>query len=204
MADVQPLRALHYDLGRAGRLDRLTSPPYDVIDAEARAELAARSPHNAVEVDLPEGEDRYGHAATLLEEWKRDGILVQDEKPAFWALQQTYRMPDGSERVRSGFFCKVRITDYGPGLIRPHERTHPAAKEDRLNLMRTTKANLSPIFALYPDPQGTAWSALEPATSEQALGRGDGRRRNHTQGLAGRRPECDCRGAGTRSPSASS
>jgi uncharacterized protein (DUF1015 family) len=170
MADVQPLRALHYDLDQAGTLDRLTSPPYDVIDATARAELASRSPHNAVEVDLPEGEDRYAQAAELLEEWKRDGVVVQDDEPALWALQQTYRMPDGSQRVRSGFFCKVRITDYGPGLIRPHERTHPAAKEDRLQLMRTTKANLSPIFALYPDPEGSAWSALEPATTESPWG----------------------------------
>jgi uncharacterized protein (DUF1015 family) len=165
MADVQPLRALHYDLDQAGPLDRLTAPPYDVIDASLRAELAARSPHNAVEIDLPEGEDRYAHAADLLEQWKSEQILVQDEEPALWALEQTYRMPDGSERVRSGFFCRVRITDYGPGLIRPHERTHPAAKQDRLQLMRATKANLSPIFALYPDPDGAARSALEPATA---------------------------------------
>jgi uncharacterized protein (DUF1015 family) len=162
MADVQPLRALHYDLGRAGRLDHLTSPPYDVIDANLRADLAGRSPYNVVEIDLPEGEDRYGNAAEILERWKREEILVQDAEPALWAMTQTYRMPDGTERVRNGFFCKVRISDYGPGLIRPHERTHPAAKEDRLQLMRATKANLSPIFALYPDEQQSAWSALEP------------------------------------------
>jgi uncharacterized protein (DUF1015 family) len=162
MADVQPLRALHYNLGRAGRLDRLTSPPYDVIDADLRAELAARSPYNVVEIDLPEGEDRYERAAETLGRWKREEVLVQDAEPALWALTQTYRMPDGTERVRNGFFCKVRISDYGPGLIRPHERTHPAATQDRLELMRTTKANLSPIFALYPDPQQRAWAALEP------------------------------------------
>jgi uncharacterized protein (DUF1015 family) len=164
MADVKPLRALHYDLGRVGRLDRLTSPPYDVIGADLRAELAARSPYNVVEIDLPEGEDRYERAAKALDRWKDEEILVQDAEPAIWALTQTYRMPDGSERVRNGFFCKVRISDYGPGLIRPHERTHPAAKQDRLELMRTTKANLSPIFALYPDPKQRAWAALEPAT----------------------------------------
>jgi uncharacterized protein (DUF1015 family) len=162
MADVQPLRALHYDLGRAGRLDHLTSPPYDVIDATLRADLSGRSPYNVVEIDLPEGEDRYDRAAETLERWKREEVLVQDAEPALWALTQTYRMPDGTERVRNGFFCKVRISDYGPGLIRPHERTHPAAKEDRLRLMRATKANLSPIFALYPDQGQSAWSALEP------------------------------------------
>src|ERR671931_338775 len=119
MADVQPLRALHYDQGKAGPLDRLAAPPYDVIDAAERAELAARNPYNVVEIDLPEGEHRYERAAELLEEWKRNGIVVQDDEPALWLLRQTYRMPDGSERVRRGFFAKVRISDYGPGLIRP-------------------------------------------------------------------------------------
>jgi uncharacterized protein (DUF1015 family) len=177
MADVQPLRALHYDLGKAGPLDRLSAPPYDVIDAPMRAELASRSPHNVVAVDLPEGDDPYEHAAALWEEWQRSGIVVRDPEPALWALTQTYRTPDGASRVRSGFFCRVRISPYGPGLVRPHERTHPAAKEDRLRLMRATKANLSPIFALYADPDGQAWSSLAPAMRAEPWGEvtdGDG------------------------------
>ena len=168
MAEVQPLRALRYDLGNAGPLDRITAPPYDVIDSEKRAELASKSPYNVVHVDLPEnGDDRYERAAALLEEWRQGSIVVQEGEPALWALTQAYRLPDGDERIRHGFFCRVRITDYGPGLIRPHERTHPAAKEDRLRLMQATRANLSPIFALYPDPRAEAWSALEATTRQE-------------------------------------
>jgi uncharacterized protein (DUF1015 family) len=163
MADVQPLRAIHYAEG-AGPLDRLAAPPYDVIDADLRRDLASRSPHNVVEIDLPQGDDPYRHAGELFEQWQMGGVLVRDSEPALWALTQTYRAPGGGERVRHGFFCRVRITDYGPGLIRPHERTHPAAKQDRLELMRVTRANLSPIFSLYSDPGGDAWSALTPAT----------------------------------------
>ena len=170
MADVQPLRAIHYDLDAAGPLDRLAAPPYDVIDADLRRELASRSPHNVVEIDLPEGDDPYAHAGELFEQWQMQGMLTRDREPALWALTQTYRAPDGTERVRHGFFCRVRITDYGPGTIRPHERTHPAAKEDRLRLMRATRANLSPIFSLYDDPAGEAWSALEPATESAPWG----------------------------------
>lgn len=170
MADVQPLRALRYDLGMAGPLDRLTAPPYDVINAPMRAELASRSPCNVVAVDLPEGEDPYGAAGARWEEWQERGIVVRDPEPTLWALTQTYRTPDGATRVRSGFFCRVRISPYGPGLVRPHERTHPAAKEDRLRLMRATKANLSPIFSLYADSDGRAWSALEPVTHAEPWG----------------------------------
>jgi uncharacterized protein (DUF1015 family) len=64
----------------------------------------------------------------------------------------------------------VRVTEYGPGKIRPHERTHPGPKEDRLRLTRATKANLSPIFSLYDDPGQSAWAALEPFTNGQAYG----------------------------------
>jgi len=165
MAEIKPLRALHYDPAVAGPLDRLTAPPYDVIDAAERRALVAKSPYNVVEIDLPEGADPYGHASELLDAWRLQGIVVQDSAPALWALTQTFTGPDGSQRTRHGFFAKVRVEDYGPGRIRPHERTHPAAKEDRLRLMRATRANLSPIFTLYPDAAGRAWSALEPATA---------------------------------------
>ena len=171
MAEIQPLRALHYDLAAAGPLDRLVAPPYDVIDAPQRAELAARSPFNVVGIDLPEGDpDPYARAAELLEEWRAEGIVVRDREPALWALEQTFTGPDGAQRTRHGFFCKVRLTDYGPGQVRPHERTHPAAKEDRLRLMRATRANLSSIFSLYGDPAGTAWSALATATEQEPWG----------------------------------
>jgi uncharacterized protein (DUF1015 family) len=165
MADVEPLRALHYDVAKAGSLERLTAPPYDVIDPEQRAELAAKSPYNVVEIDLPQGDNPYRRAAELFARWRGEGVVVRDSDPALWVQRQTYRTPDGEERERSGFFCKVRIVPYGPGLIRPHERTHPAAKQDRLELMRATKANLSAIFALYPDDEGPAWRALEPTSA---------------------------------------
>src|SRR2546421_10395867 len=167
MADVQPLRALHYDLRSIGSLDAVTAPPYDVIDEAKRAELAARSPFNVVEVDLPVaqgGDDPYLHAQTTFEAWRQQGIVVQDREPALWPATQEYETPDGERRVRHGFLCRVRVEEYGPGRIRPHERTQPGPKEDRLRLTRATRANLSPIFSLFPDPDGEAWSALEPVT----------------------------------------
>src|ERR1700722_19987423 len=164
MTTIEPLRAFHYDLQRTGGLDDVVSPPYDVIDDQQRARLAARSPYNVVEIDLPEGgEDRYDNAARILGEWRSQGVVVQDEQPALWTLSQEYTGPDGVLRTRQGFFARVRVQEYGPGTIRPHERTHPGPKEDRLRLTRATKANLSPIFSLYSDPDRTAWAALSSA-----------------------------------------
>ena len=163
MATVEAFKALHYDLDRVGGLQPVVAPPYDVIDDAQRAELVARSPYNVVAIDLPRADgDPYAHAAALLERWRADGILVRDSEPALWALEQDYTGPDGRRRTRHGFFARVKVEDYGPGRIRPHERTHPGPKEDRLRLTRATHANLSPIFSLYDDPAGAAWSALAP------------------------------------------
>jgi uncharacterized protein (DUF1015 family) len=166
MADVQPLRTLRYDLSAVGSLDAVAAPPYDVIDAPLRAELASRSPFNVVEVDLPEanGGDPYLHAQTTMEAWLQQGVVTREREPAMWAMTQDYTGPDGNAYTRHGFFCRVRVEDYGPGRIRPHERTQPGPKEDRLRLTRATRANLSPIFSLFPDAEGEAWRALEPLT----------------------------------------
>src|SRR4051812_45787435 len=163
MAHVEPFRALHYDLDRTGGLQSVVAPPYDVIDAGQRAELLTRSPHNVVEIDLPQSDgDPYAHAADVFDHWQAEGVLVRDDEPALWALEQDYTGPDGQRRTRHGFFARVKVEDYGPGRIRPHERTHPGPKEDRLRLTRATHANLSPIFSLYDDPGGAAWGALAP------------------------------------------
>ncbi len=166
MAHVEPLQALHYNLERTGGLQDVVAPPYDVIDAEQRQVLERRSPYNVVRIDLPQGDDPYAAAARQLSEWRAQHVVVQDQEPALWALAQDYTGPDGRARTRRGFLARVRVEDYGAGRIRPHERTHPGPKEDRLKLTRATKANLSPIFSLFDDPQNAAWNALEPATQE--------------------------------------
>ncbi len=168
MADVQPLLALHYALEKTGGLQPVVAPPYDVVYHEGRAALMAQSPYNVVAIDLPippDGGDPYEYAASLFAAWRADGAVVQDETAAIWPLEQDYIGPDGRARTRRGFLARVRVDDYGPGRIRPHERTHPGPKEDRLNLTRATQANLSPIFALFSDPEQRAWKALEPATA---------------------------------------
>ena len=159
MAEVLPFRALHYELAT---LQDVTAPPYDVIDAQQRAALLQQSPHNVVEIDLPQGEDPYRNAAETFARWQADGTLQRDEAPALWALTQDYTGPDGRTYTRRGLFARVRVEEYGAGRVRPHERTHPGPKEDRLRLTRATRANLSPIFALYDDPAGAAWAAVEP------------------------------------------
>jgi uncharacterized protein (DUF1015 family) len=172
MADVRPFKALHFDLGKVGSLDAVAAPPYDVIDAAGRAALLARSPYNAVAIDLPkafdpadpssepEG-DPYERAASTISAWRQEGALVQDEAPSIWALTQDYTAPDGNSYSRNAILAAVRVVNYDEG-VRPHERTHPGPLEDRLLLTRATGYNLSPIFSLSTED---AWPLVEPALS---------------------------------------
>jgi uncharacterized protein (DUF1015 family) len=170
MAEVKPLKALHYNLGAVPSLGDVTAPPYDVIDAAQRAALVARSPFNVVEIDLPEapgGGDPYEHADETLEAWTLEGVLMADREPVIWALLQEYSTPNEGRLTRRGLLARVRVTDYGPGLVRPHERTQPGPKEDRLRLTRATRHNLSPIFSLHP---GSVWDHIEPHLAGEPWG----------------------------------
>lgn len=164
---------MRFDTAVAGELSSLISPPYDVIDESLRERLAGANPYNVVSIDLPQdpsGGDKYNHAADLVDIWLSDGALTTETEPALWVLRQRYTGPDGAERTRHGLFARVRVTDYGPGRIRPHERTHPGPKQDRLDLMRATKANLSPIFSLFGDDSGDIAAALLAIAEGEAFG----------------------------------
>jgi uncharacterized protein (DUF1015 family) len=179
MADALPIDALHYDLDAVGSMQDVVAPPYDVIDPAMRAELLERSPYNAVAIDLPkpygetgpqaaEQADPYTFAAQTIEAWLKAGALVQDQEPSIWAMEQEYTGPDGATHRRNGVFARVRVEDFESGVILPHERTLPGPKQDRLELMRATRCNLSPIFSLSTEDP---WPAVQRATEvEETIG----------------------------------
>lgn len=164
MADVKPLRAFHYNLDTVGSLTDVTAPPYDIIGPAEREKLTAKSQYNVVHVDLPMGEDPYAEAALTIGRWQHEKALIRDGSPAIWLLSQRYRTQDGNERTRHGILARVRAEQYGPGKIRPHERTHAGPIRDRLELTRATHLNLSPIFSLYSDPSLEIWGPLAQFT----------------------------------------
>ncbi|MCZ7588926.1 MAG: DUF1015 domain-containing protein [Gaiella sp.] len=145
MADVRPFRAVRY----ARPTDAVTTPPYDVIDLDQRRELLARDPHNIAHLTL---EPDPAIAGTQLRQWLADGVLVRDETPAVWWLEQDFVGPDGVRRSRHGIVASLGVEPYATGAVLPHERTHPGPIEGRLALLRATRTQLEPIFLLYEDP----------------------------------------------------
>ena len=145
VAEVKPFRAVRYG-ERAGPLESLVAPPYDVISPPEREQLAARSPQNVVHLTLPADEPEAGR---LWNEWRAAGTLVEEDDPGFWWLSQDYIGPDGVARTREGVVAALRAEPYENRVVLPHERTHRGPKEGRLRLMREVRAQLEPLFFLY-------------------------------------------------------
>jgi len=149
VATFAPFPALRYDLDRVP-LEAVMAPPYDVIDAEQRAELAGRHPNNAVRIDLPDeayGESRYDDARCRLDEWQAEHVLVRDEAPSFTVYRMTAPGEDGTVRHTTGVIGALQLSPPGTDIL-PHEHTTPKAKSDRLDLLRACRANLSAIWGL--------------------------------------------------------
>jgi uncharacterized protein (DUF1015 family) len=172
MVDIAPFRAIRYD-GSKSPIERVIAPPYDVISPAQQDELYARHPNNIVRIDLNKQEpgdgelSRYDRSAEIFRGWLASEVMVRDASPAFYVLSQTFKGPDGVERVRTGFFGCARLTKFGEGPIMPHERTLKGPKLDRLRLFRATRTNLSPIFGMYRDPDERVLSVLKSAMKQE-------------------------------------
>jgi len=164
MATILPFRGVLYNPAVVGDVAQVVAPPYDVIDARAQRALYARHPNNVVRLELgldEPGDDaarnKYQRAATALRAWLASGALARDPAPAVYPYTIEYRVPGGGPgetRLLKGFLATVVLEEFGEGRIYPHENTRSAAKADRLRLMEACRANFSPIFSLFSDPEG--------------------------------------------------
>lgn len=175
MVEVIPFSGWLFDQHKTGPLDRVTAPPYDVISPQQQEALYQKSDHNVVRLILgkktpedTEHDNRYTRSANTFREWIEEGILVRDETPGFYVYSQDYSF-DGKKLSRFGFFARVRTEDFSAGNICPHEFTLAKAKKDRTLLLQACKANFSPIFGLFPDPQGIIDQKLQAAMKEDPL-----------------------------------
>jgi uncharacterized protein (DUF1015 family) len=148
MPEFIPLAFAHYDWQRSDlAADKTASPPYDVLSQAQRDELAAKSAHNMTHIDLP---PTYEDAAATLARWISEKAVVRDTA-AFYLLATGYDLDD-RRLTRFTVFGGLRLAPWGEAGVYPHEKTYPKAKTDRLNLMRATRAQLSPILGVFDSP----------------------------------------------------
>lgn len=151
MAEIKPFAPLRYTQ-RGGSIETLVSPPYDIVSAEQRDALLKLNPYNIIGVELPqgEGEAKYRAAAKLLESFRSDGVLKEDDESSIFIYSEEFPSEGGKKTVY-GIIGRVTLHEFSERIILPHEETLTKAKQDRFDLMCATCANISPIYALYND-----------------------------------------------------
>jgi uncharacterized protein (DUF1015 family) len=165
---IEPFAGLLYSPERAGVLSNVVAPPYDLIDKARQDALYARSLYNVVRLELNRDPDRYASATRTLREWLYDGVLRRAPRPAIYLYSQFFEI-EGRLLRRDGFIVRIRLEEFSAGRILPHERTFPAAKQDRLELLTALDTNVSSVFGLYAGAHPTLarltaeLAALEPA-----------------------------------------
>ncbi|MFZ5632041.1 MAG: DUF1015 domain-containing protein [Bacillota bacterium] len=173
MATVIPFRGIRYNPDKIKNLADVVTPPYDVIDTAGQDRYYQRHPHNIIRLEYGkvfdgDGPDnnRYTRAAACYRDWLKENILVQEKDRALYLYEQEFTA-GGRRKVRSALVCSVRLEPYEKGIVLPHEETMPKHKADRLELMRACRANFSPIFSLYTDPDMAVTTVLRDASGKR-------------------------------------
>lgn len=175
MAELHPFRAYRYNRHQVD-LGLVLTQPYDKITPQMQEQYYAASPYNLISVEkgVPYPGDTadnsvYTRAEGKLKEWTSEGILVQDDAPAYYVYSQDFTLPGGSDRlVRTGLIALGRIEDYDAGVVFRHEKTLAAPKADRLELLRHTRTQTGQLFMLYDDASGETDAIMESVRAAPA------------------------------------
>lgn len=161
MTQIKPFKGIHYNAEKVGDFSKVVCPPYDVISKEEQVRLHHLHPNNFIHVLLGlerendnERDNKYIRSQKTFEDWLSKGVMVEDNKPCLYFCKQEYVIR-GQKYSRMGFIALMKLQNKGESKIFPHENIHSAAKEDRLRLWQSTKANCSPIFVCFADRDKT-------------------------------------------------
>ena len=160
MASIKPFRGIRYNQGKIDNINNVISQPYDRVRYGLQDEYYNLSDYNITRIikgkALASDNDQdnvYTRAKDFLNKWLEDGILVRDDKPAYYIYHQTFSLPSGESITRKAFISAFELAEFDEGIVLPHEKTHAGPKVDRLNLTRATETYFGNIFMLYPDPE---------------------------------------------------
>lgn len=170
MAEVKPFIGLTYNREIIDDLRDVISPPFDAITANLQKILYERHPYNIVRLELPlgEGEEKYIDASRFLNCWMESNILIPAKTPRFYFYKERYTL-DTEEKILRGLFGVVRLESFDRKIILPHELTFSKPKEDRLNLLKATGSNISPVLGVYFDDSGLTDEIWEHVESQKPL-----------------------------------
>lgn len=170
MPTVKGFNGIRYNPAKIEDFSSVLAPPYDVISPGEQEAFHEASPFNVIRLILPKGEGdaKYERAAKTFRDWFSKDMLVQDKEPSVYPYYQDFE-DNGMRYTRKGFIARVKIEDFSTKKILPHEKTFPKHKLDRLKLNTACRANMSPVFSVYSDPEGSVEKLIDDKMPEKPL-----------------------------------
>lgn len=151
MARIEPFKGVR---PKKDIVDKVASPPYDVLNSKEAKEYAAGNPYSFLhivkpEIDLPDGTDLYSdevyeQAAKNFKKFRDEGTLIQDEKKKFYIYKQIW-----GDHVQVGLVAGASCQDYQDDIIKKHELTREDKENDRMRHIKTLNANTGPVFLTF-------------------------------------------------------
>ena len=145
MAEIREFRALEFNKDLIKDLSDVICPPYDIISNNSRSKFIDISPYNAIRLELPSRSDE-----SAFKEWRQRNVLIRDKEEGMYIYEEKFNI-DGVEKSVRGIICLVKLEDFPNKVILPHEYTLTKAKQGRLELLKNTFCNFSPIYCVYED-----------------------------------------------------
>ncbi len=177
MAFIAPFKGVSFNIDKVGNLDDVVTPPYDVINENAVTSYTQKNPYSMIRLDITKnpggavGDDvRYQDVADLFQKWMAEDVLIRDKQPALYLYAVKYKHPSGRMLIRKGVISLVGLSEFGEGVVKPHEETFESVIQDRLRLLETTKAQFSQIFSLYSDEENEILNVLYTSMDPEPLG----------------------------------
>ena len=159
MAAIKPFKAIRYNPSLISDPGAVITPPYDVISAEEQDRLHQKNPYNIIRLEYGrtypadnDNNNRYTRASDTLNKWLNAGILEADGEPLYYLYEQSYTY-DSIIYKRRGIVAALGLESYQSKVVLPHELTLTGPKKDRLQLLSSSRTNISPILTLFPDPE---------------------------------------------------
>ncbi len=185
MTQIYPFIGTRYNSRLIEDMNTTISPSYDSLSPQERDEICRQHPCNILHlipacVKEADGEynNPYLRAASTIQTWRRDGILVNDNHRSFYFYQQKYSHPINGHKIRHGLYALINLNRQQPPELLVEGTTPFSSKSCHLKLLRATRCNYAPVFMFFHDPGGEfanisreitptrAWEELHEASGD--------------------------------------
>ena len=152
MAEIKPFKAVR---PARDKVSLVAARSYDSYTTEQREARLRDNPFSFLHVVNPgykysqviEGEKRYNLVRNRYQEFKEDGVFMQEQTPCYYI----YKIVNHEGVAFTGIIAAASTQDYEKDIIKKHEDTLEYKEEIFVKYLKTVGFNAEPVLLTYPN-----------------------------------------------------